>query len=343
MAEKRKRETKDGDDKTKVKKVKKEGINYLNFEAVILTYKSHLDKERVTKHFKERWLVKEIYIAHEIGQGTENGDQEEKGYEHTHVVLRCARTKINPAIGADFDGIHGHIQLVKLSKRKPFQLAINYIADPNKKGGDQSCHHLYKEVPKSIAAAIWKCTTVQQALEEVMEKPGEAMGIISTFNLKNNEKNPDNIEFRHEKKKFQVELENELKSGKHNADQVTWYYDSAGLSGKTTFCKYLMQKKLCTVINGGKNQANILCALENAIKNQWDQKVVIINIARTQKITDELYSTIEIIMDGMFTTEKYNSRTLLTDERVKVYVMSNFAPDTSKLSTGRWIIRTDCT
>lgn len=276
-----------------------------NIDYAMLTYKTFLDKKEYEVWIKEQLTIVQLYIAHEAPDHGDGGTP----YEHTHVVLQCKRTKINPDRRLDYKGIHPNIRFISVTKLKPFQLAINYISDPKKNGGDPSCHQYYKETETSLARRIWKCKDVNEALETLMDKPSDASGIIQCFNMKNDKKEVS--EFEHEKKKFQLALEDEIVNKKYNTNKLTWYNDHVGMSGKTSFAQWLWRKKQCALIMGAHSQKNIMCAIENAIKTGWDGKVVILNLSRANELSDTFYSTCELLMDGTFPSKKFLSLNMI--------------------------------
>ncbi len=112
--------------------------------------------------------------------------------------------------------------------------------------------------------------------------------------------------------------------------QVLWIYDEVGNQGKTHLAKYLISKHNAYYVMNGKNQ-DISYAYEY-------QPIVIFDYSRSQE--DYInYSIIEQFKNGLIFSPKYESVTKLVS-KVKVLCLSNFEPDTDKLSYDRWNIIT---
>lgn len=121
---------------------------------------------------------------------------------------------------------------------------------------------------------------------------------------------------------------------------VNWIYDKNGCAGKTAFVKYMFVKHKAVVFTGGKANdiAYQLCLLNKDKTLASDFKIAIFDIARSNEGMIS-YKAIERIKDGIMTSPKYESCTVVFNN-VHVWIFSNDLPDISKLSEDRWKIWT---
>ena len=110
--------------------------------------------------------------------------------------------------------------------------------------------------------------------------------------------------------------------------QIKWIYDNKGNSGKTWLAKFLMRDRDAFYVRGGKTQ-DIAYAYNY-------EKYVVFDFTRSQEEFIN-YSTIECFKDGTIFSSKYQS-ILKKFPACTVLCLSNFYPDTSKLSQDRWDI-----
>lgn len=116
---------------------------------------------------------------------------------------------------------------------------------------------------------------------------------------------------------------------------ITWIYDGQGSSGKTQFCKYLIEKNNACYITSGK-KSDIINMVYNYIQNK-DLELVILNIPRDERRID--YIALEEIKDGIISNTKYETGTILTNSP-HLLIFSNILPDTSRMTNDRWNIFT---
>lgn len=110
--------------------------------------------------------------------------------------------------------------------------------------------------------------------------------------------------------------------------KVLWIYDRLGNNGKSFLSKYLLVKYNAFLITNGKSQ-------DIAYSYKY-QNIVVFDFSRS--LEDYVnYQVIEQFKDGRLFSSKYES-TMKHFPSCKVIIMSNFLPDTSKLSQDRWKI-----
>lgn len=129
---------------------------------------------------------------------------------------------------------------------------------------------------------------------------------------------------------WQMDLDT-LINGVVSRRHVVWYWSQRGEEGKSYFAKHY-DPKISHVITGGKH-ADIYYTLSHLIHHL---KVVFFDYGRSGG--EMAYPVIEKLKDGMFTTTKYESRTVRFNP-VHVVVFANEGPIIDRLSADRWIIR----
>lgn len=123
---------------------------------------------------------------------------------------------------------------------------------------------------------------------------------------------------------------------------INWVVDEDGGAGKTAFCKYMstVRKQLLIITGGGYK--DIACTLKLYMDNKDfdinDETVVFFNVPRDSDDQGMIsYKALESLKDGLITSTKYESSTLVFNSPV-VWVFSNNRPEMSKLSQDRWKI-----
>lgn len=130
--------------------------------------------------------------------------------------------------------------------------------------------------------------------------------------------------------KWQADLEEELLTEPEDR-KIIWYHDYAGGNGKTSFCKYMAVKHGACIITSGR-VSDIAYIVKNHIP-----KIIIFNITRS--LEDHVnYQAIESCKDGIITSTKYDSNTLIFNSP-HVVIMANFEARKEMLSKDRWDIR----
>lgn len=283
----------------------------------MLTYKSHIEKKSLRKYFEEKFKIKEMEIAHEVGKSGEIP------YPHTHIVINFGRRfqSTNQRI-FDLNEIHPHIAPFK---RHEWGIKINYISKE-----DPENAHLKKTQVGILASKIWSCQTVQEALLTV-QTPSDVNGVIALFNNKPTEEHKDEIEFRPWQSKLWERLQLPPDDRK-----IIWICDKNGGAGKSRFTKWMNLNNHAVVFKqfgGTRDSASIIA---DAVARGWDQRVVICDLARNFE-DKEIYTALECLKDGMVTTTKYVGKTVAF-KCPHVVVFANFWPNIFKMSKDRWVL-----
>lgn len=112
-----------------------------------------------------------------------------------------------------------------------------------------------------------------------------------------------------------------------NDREIFWIYDQQGGCGKSKLADHLIANHGYYAFSNGKN-ADIACA--------WNGENVVFDYSRCQE-SHINYGIIEDIKNGRVFSPKYQSA-LKIFKPPRVYVFSNFMPDTTKMSEDRWSI-----
>lgn len=113
-----------------------------------------------------------------------------------------------------------------------------------------------------------------------------------------------------------------------NDREILWIYDKDGNKGKTHLAKWLMVNQNAYYCSGGKS-ADISYAYDY-------QETIVFDFTRSQQEIIN-YSIIESFKNGILFSPKYQS-TMKVFAPPKIVCLSNFFPDTEKLSADRWDI-----
>lgn len=110
---------------------------------------------------------------------------------------------------------------------------------------------------------------------------------------------------------------------------IHWFWEPTGMSGKTTFCKYLSAKYNAIPLEGKKNDI-LFCAA------QFESDIYLWDLERTMEEFIS-YGAIEKIKNGYYMCSKYESKPIIR-ACPHVIVFANFEPRREALSLDRWNI-----
>jgi hypothetical protein len=101
--------------------------------------------------------------------------------------------------------------------------------------------------------------------------------------------------------------------------------------------KYMMQEHAndTVLVADAYLTRDIALVFKNAIDQSNTCKYVLFDCSRAFSFPDQFYTILERVKDGLMTSTKYNSATLMFQNAVLV-VMSNQWPNISKLTYDRW-------
>lgn len=292
-------------------------------QYLLLTYKTHVDKDKMREFLGSKETLKSCDIAHETGLGDPNNP-----YAHSHVVVVFMKA-IKTTNAAFFDyptpegEIHPHIQPFKKHELK---IKLNYIAKE-----DVSLQHLKKENTPTLALQIWSAENKQEALL-LAKKPGDVTGILALYANKPVQEKEDNLKLR----EWQGDLLQDL-AEKPDDRKIIWYMDERGGCGKSRFTRWMVKQKLAYCLTNLGGSYHAASTIKSAIDNGWNQKILIVDLSRGYEDKD-IYDPLEAIKNGMITSVKYAGQTV-EFEPPHVVVFANFMPNLQKMSMDRWDIR----
>lgn len=125
---------------------------------------------------------------------------------------------------------------------------------------------------------------------------------------------------------WQTEIINTVESDPDDRT-IHWYYSKSGLTGKTTFAKYLAFYHNAVILEGKKNDILYVAA-------EYESELYIYDLERSME-TYVSYGALEKIKNGHYMVGKYEGKTILRN-CPHVFVFANFKPEMEKLSKDRW-------
>lgn len=290
---------------------------------LMLTYKTHLNKEEFIAWFEEDIGFKPEFIrcAHEFGT---NHPEEKEDYAHTHVAIDFGTTVNHRNCRKwDYKGIHPHFAVYK-NKHK-FKICKGYIGKEDPDNADLK----EEEIPP--IQLLWKNKTLGEAVSK-LKSLSMVTGAVAAWNLK-----PEELdEEKGEPREWQMHILDwcaEMVNRK-----ILWVYDPVGNCGKSWFTNYVLRnfgdKYHC--VKGLGNQRDNSSFLDGLKNSGWGGDSFIIDLPKGACFKD-IYTPIEDIKDGMFTTTKWMGKTRVM-KKCHVVVMSNWLPNINKVSLDRWAI-----
>lgn len=126
--------------------------------------------------------------------------------------------------------------------------------------------------------------------------------------------------------------------GTNDREVVVWVTEE-GNAGKSWLCAALWERREAHYILPQNTAKGLIQDCASEVINNGKRPIIVIDIPRTWKWTEELYCAIESIKDGLIKDPRYNSRTV-NIRGTKVLILCNSRPQLSKLSRDRWVILT---
>jgi len=286
-------------------------------QRLMLTYKGHLDKERLMAFIEGLHPCAFIRCAHETGAHEDGGED----YPHTHVLLDFGKIwQTRDCRKLDFDGVHPNIKPVKSAVH--FRNGKEYLAKEDPANAD------LKGSGVPMADACWRHESLQEALRKV-ETVSEVMGTIALYNAapKEDYKSPPPREWR----PWQAGMIAKL-SEPADDRTIMWIYDEKGAGGKSLLARYIgdyMNGILITQMGGQKDTATLLEG-----EPSLSDRPIVVDLSRSSK-EKEIYDPLEHMKDGSMNSVKYRGQRLRWRPG-HVLVMANFRPDYTKLSRDRY-------
>lgn len=177
---------------------------------------------------------------------------------------------------------------------------------------------------------IWKGFHVEEASDKWEYETKE--GIYWT-----SEDHRENRQMRFGEMRFAQKQALEALRATNDREVMVWY-DQTGNVGKSWFTGALWERGLAYVVPPTVDTVKGMMqyVASSYIDHGW-RPFVVIDIPRSWKWSEQLYTAIESIKDGLVYDTRYNSR-MINIRGVKVLVMCNTLPKLDKLSADRWVI-----
>lgn len=122
----------------------------------------------------------------------------------------------------------------------------------------------------------------------------------------------------------------------NNREIVVWYTDEGGC-GKSHLCGALWERRIAHYVIPQGTAKSIIQDVASEVLNNGDREMIVIDIPRTWKWTEEMYCAIETIKDGLVKDPRYSSRTI-NIRGTKLLILCNHMPKLGKLSADRWVV-----
>ncbi len=113
---------------------------------------------------------------------------------------------------------------------------------------------------------------------------------------------------------------------------IHWYWEPTGCIGKTALAKHICMNHNAIYVQG--KATDVKFGVSKYIEEEKELDVVIMGLPRSYEQFVS-YDAIESIKDGIFYNSKYESGMVMFNPP-HLFILANFAPDTSKLSLDRW-------
>jgi len=124
--------------------------------------------------------------------------------------------------------------------------------------------------------------------------------------------------------------------------KIHWVWSEAGARGKSTMCRYFIDKENFGTLPVGGEAKDIFHGIAKWVnpEDHFDQKnldLIVINIPR-DSLNKVSFKAIESILDGFFFSGKYDSQAVRFNPP-HVIVFANAPPELSRVSADRWVIK----
>lgn len=299
--------------------------------ACLLTYKTWLDKKQLIEYICGKVKKDMILIraAHETGD-------ENHPYLHTHVVFYTkVKWECKNERALDVNGIHPNWSPIN-PRTEHLKNAIQYLGKEDKENEDLL--EWEPAVQQGIVARIQASESRNDAIDKFcINDKGMLMGanvsVVERLYFEGlNTYEPEIDEnMMHVWQKWLLKKKNDNRC-------VVWVYDYVGGCGKTVFGKYIQHNKLGVYLSGSGNGMSNVANYAQTMKmkgenlNWW-----ILNMSRVHEDNNSIYSIIEMLKDGIYTSTKYTGCNMLVKSPA-VTVMANSMPKFDKLSLDRWCV-----
>lgn len=115
------------------------------------------------------------------------------------------------------------------------------------------------------------------------------------------------------------------------------WYDPKGNQGKSWLCNYLFEKGMAHYVPPYLDSVKQIVQTTASLQMGEYRPIVVIDVPRSLKWDDALYTSLEAIKDGLIMDTRYSARTI-NIRGTKLLVLTNAKLQLGKLSVDRWRI-----
>lgn len=300
--------------------------------ALLLTYRTHIDKLKIKIFFENICLAKknqpvpvEFYICHEKSSSKTD-------YAHSHVFVNFGQEfNTKNCRLFDYEEIHPNIQPIT---SKTYDYVYRYISKEDKSPDLLFLSLKYK---KSCIERLHECKTIDEAMKLHCKKPSDALGIKLLYEMKVKKAMVIEDPRKELHKKWQHPLWMWLLAEDYDLRSITWICDMEGSGGKTRFTdvfqsNYQDDVRKVTIFGGSSNAATVM---QSEIESGWTGKYLFVDFSRAT-VDHQIYGPLEDIANGKMTVLKYKGCTLSLPQRPRIIVFANWYPIMKEMSIDRW-------
>lgn len=322
-----------------------------NNRRMMLTYRTHLNKEEVITFFKTTdglrdYDIEFIRIAHETADRCDP-------YEHSHVLIDWGKPfrKRGKGISRIFDIqkedgtiIHPHIRMIGYGAnwRQHWKRCMKYIAKEDRENLDLIDSANEVNVPRRQLPfdAVLAAETDEEA-ERLAEKWTDIpaiRGYRRRYAHKLLKVAESTWQPTAEWHREILELNDRLAGFR----EVYWFYSTVPGVGKTQCIKYLRKaskEKDWLITKNLGTARDAATTLVGALDDGWTCKGICIDLPLNCENHVGIYEIIECLKDGTITAQKYEGGVRDLPRIPHVVVTCNWPPMVEKLMPDRWRIR----
>ncbi len=118
--------------------------------------------------------------------------------------------------------------------------------------------------------------------------------------------------------------------------KIYWFWEHIGNWGKTVLAIYMVDQ-LGAIVVGGKASDAAYAVQQYTVKHGEGPRIVIMDVPRTKSAEYISYESIENIKNGCFFSGKYEGG-MVRFNKPHFIVFANEPPETSRMSSDRWVI-----
>jgi len=305
---------------------------------ILLTYKTHLDKDEYTEWFhREKKPTSFLRLAHE------NGD-EKHPYQHTHVLIHMKETpNWKKATCLDYKGIHPNLK--KVASVTHWKNARKYLGKEDPENQDL-LEEEEEELPTEVAS---RCENELEFLNEMMRQDRtnvkSAPSLLTIWRVAQRHKVVEKTVTATPKNTlycaWQKEVLSQIMKDPTSPRTIKWIFDTQGNTGKTVFANHLsdFHGDKVLVLPNVSRMDSVAFILSKKLKAGWKGDTLVFDVARgTPMTTAAALSSLEQLKNGRLISEKYEPTEVEGLNLNHIVVLTNSPPPVGgdHISMDRW-------